>query len=171
MMEFMSDNKQKMDAIMIQMGPQGDQAREMGVIKQALKESDEKNDARFKKLEDTVYKNKQQKEVRFEEHAKNKDKKRTFEEVGESGDNDMGGASGAGSSNEGGFLEVLGLIPRAGGWSLKGVRVLRIVRIVATLGVRVDRVRVVRRPRAVGCGRRAPGGSSRRRSSRSRPEW
>ena len=58
MMSFMTDTQQKMDAIMIGMGPQGDQAREMGVIKQALKESDEKNDARFKKLENIVYKNK-----------------------------------------------------------------------------------------------------------------
>ena len=131
MMEFMSDNKQKMDTIMMQMGPQGDQAREMGVIKQTLKESGEKNEARFKKLEDTVCKNKQQKEVRFEENPKNKDKKRTFEEVGESGDNDMGGASGAGSSNEGGgVLEVLGVIPRAGGLGLKGVRVLRVLRVL-----------------------------------------
>ena len=33
MMTFMTDTQQKMDAIMIGMGPQGDQAREMGVIK------------------------------------------------------------------------------------------------------------------------------------------
>ena len=34
MMTFMIDNQQKMDALMIGMGPQGDQAREMGAIYQ-----------------------------------------------------------------------------------------------------------------------------------------
>ena len=68
MMTLMADNKQKMDAIMISMGPQGDQAREMGELKKALKSSDEKNDVRFNQLEDNVYQNKK-KEVRFDENA------------------------------------------------------------------------------------------------------
>ena len=98
MMGFMTDNKQQMDAIMMSIGPQGALALEMGAIKEALKEFEEKNEVRFKKLEEIVYKNKQN-QVRFDGGA---NKKRIYEEINGTGDTDMGGASAAGSSKDGG---------------------------------------------------------------------
>ena len=116
MMTFMIDNQQKMDALMIGMGPQGDQAREMGAIKQALRESDEKNELQFKKLEDTVYHNKQQ--VRFEESA---NKKRAHEEINWEGDDKEGGAGKAGSAKDGGVPCIFGgRYCELGGWPQEG---------------------------------------------------
>ena len=67
-MGHMTDTNTKMDAIMVSLGPQGPQALEMGAIKEQMKQLEEKNEVRFKKLEETVYKNKN-KEVRFDEPA------------------------------------------------------------------------------------------------------
>ena len=64
----MTDTNTKMDAIMMSLGPQGPLALEMGAIKEQMKQSDENNEVRFKKLEETVYKNKN-KEDRFDETA------------------------------------------------------------------------------------------------------
>ena len=102
-MTKINNSDAKMDAIMMSLGPQGPQALEMGAIKEQMKISEDKNEVRFKKLEATVYQNKN-KEVRFSESA-NKGggaNKRPREEGEEGGDTDMGGASAAGSSNAGG---------------------------------------------------------------------
>ena len=61
----MTDNNSKMDAIMMSLGPQGPLALEIGAIKEQMKQSEENNEVRFKKLEESVYKNKN-KDVRFD---------------------------------------------------------------------------------------------------------
>ena len=66
-----------------------------------------------------------------------------IEEAEGVGDTDMGGASGAGSSKDGGVPGFFWEIPRAGGLDLGGVRVRRIVRIGASLGVLMGRVLIV----------------------------
>ena len=145
MMTCMTDNKQKMDALMIGMRPHGVQAREMGATKQALKESDEKNELRFKKLEDTVYQNKQQ--VRFEESA---NKKRAYEEIHGEGDGKEGGAGKAGSSKDGGPMQFVGgKLLRAGGVAPRGEPVFLFVRVVVAW---VGRVPIVARRRTAGSG-------------------
>ena len=73
----------------------------MGAIKEQLKQSDEKNESRFKKLEDVVYQNKKP-PVRFDASATKVGMKRGYEETNEVGDTDMGGASKPGSSRDGG---------------------------------------------------------------------
>ena len=140
----MTRNDTKMDAIMMSLGPQGPQALEMGAIKGQMKVSDEKNEVRFKKLEETVYKNKN-KEVRFDETANKVGglTKGLVRSLGMRATRTWGVPARLALRRMGGFLEILGVIPRAGGQGLGGVRALRIVRIVATLGVQVDRVLVV----------------------------
>lgn len=74
----------------------------MGAIKEQMKQTEEKNEVRFEKLEATVYQ-KKNKEVRFDESTNNGGgaNKRPREEEDGVGDTDMGGASIAGSSKDG----------------------------------------------------------------------
>ena len=66
-----------------------------------MKQSDERNEDRFKKLEDVVYQNKKP-PVRFETNPTKVGVKRGYEETSEVGDRDMGGTSKPGSSRDGG---------------------------------------------------------------------
>ena len=152
-MSQMSDTNTKMDAIMMNLGPKGPLALEMGATKEQMKQSDEKNEVRFKKLEETVYQN-ESKEVRFDETANKMGglTKGLVRRLKVSVTPTWGMPAELALRRMGGFLEILGEIPRAGGQDLGGVRVFRIVRIVATLGVLRGRVPIVGRPRTVGCG-------------------
>ena len=120
--ELSSTNKNA-ESIMMSLGPQGPQALQMGAIKEQMKQSDEKNEVRFKKLEETLYQNKTR-EVRFEWTANkvggfNKRLKVSETEETEGvGDTDKGGASKAGSSNDGGgSWKIWGRFQELGGWT------------------------------------------------------
>ena len=101
-MSRMDNTDSKYDSIMMSLGPQGPQALEMGAIKEQMKQSEEKNEVRFKKLEESVYKNKNNKEVRFDEttNKAGASNKRPCEESESGDDANMGGASEAGSSKD-----------------------------------------------------------------------
>ena len=171
-MSQMSDTNTKMDAIMMNLGPQGPQALEMEAIKEQMKQSDEKNEVRFKKLEETAYQNKK-KEVRFDKLltrwgglTKGLVRRLTFV-----GDTDMGGASGAGSSKDGGFLEILGGDSKS--WGAGPRRGSSVPDRPNRGGPGGSDGQGSHRGKAKDCrcGFRASGGGSRRRPSRSRPEW
>ena len=151
-MTGMTSSEARFDSIMMSLGPQGPQALEMGATKEQMKQSEEKNEVRFKKLEETVYQNKF-KEVRFDETA-NKGgglTKGLVKRLMASGKLTWGVPALLALRRMVGFLEILG-DSKSWGSDRRGVRADRLVSIVGTLGVRMGRVPIVVRPRTVGCG-------------------